>query len=59
MYWVSELLQQLLGEKLWDGSNIRTSTLIALEGRLVRSIKDKDGVDSERDQAQEAVVKGS
>ena len=55
----SKLLQQLLGEKLGDGGDIRSGAFVALERGLVRAIEDEDGVDGEGDQAQEAVVECS
>ena len=59
MYRVSKLLQQLLCEKFGDGGDVRTSAFVALEGRLVWSIEDEDGMDGERDEAKEAVIEGA
>jgi hypothetical protein len=59
MYRVAKLLQELLCEELGDGGDVRAGALVALEGRLVRAIEDEDGVDSERDQAEEAIVEGA
>lgn len=59
VYRISKLLEQLFGEELGYRSNIRACALIALERRFVWPIKYKDGVYSERNQAQEAVVEGS
>jgi len=59
MYRISKLLQQLLCKKFGDGCDIRAGALVALEGRLVWSIEDEDGVDGERDEAKEAVIEGA
>jgi hypothetical protein len=56
VYRVSELLQQLLGEELGDGGDVRPSALIALERGLVGAVKYEDGVYREGDEAQEAIV---
>jgi hypothetical protein len=59
VYRVSKLLQQLLGEKFGDGSDIRTGALIAFEGWLVGSVENEDGMDSEGDEAKKTVVEGA
>lgn len=59
MYRVSKLLQQLLCEKFGDGGDVRTSAFVALEGRLVRSIEDEDGMDRKGDETEEAIVEGA
>jgi hypothetical protein len=59
MYRISKLLQELLREELGDGGDVRTGALVALEGRPIRAIEDEDWVDSERDEAEEAIVEGS
>lgn len=56
---VSKLLQQLLGEELGDGGDIGSGALVALERRLVWAIEDEDGMYSEGDEAEEAVVECS
>jgi len=59
MYREPKLLQKLFGEKFGYGCDIGSSAFVALEWGLVRSIEDEDGMNRERDQAKEAVVKGA
>jgi hypothetical protein len=51
MYRISKLFQQLLCEEFGDRGNIRSGALVSLERWFVRSVKDEDGVDRERDQS--------
>lgn len=59
MDWVSKLLEELLGQEFRNRGDIGPSALVALEGRLVGAVKDKDGMDGEGNQAKKAVVEGA
>ena len=59
MEWKAELFQELLCEELGDRRNIRTGALVALKGRFVWAVEDKEGMYRKRKQSKQAVVERS
>jgi hypothetical protein len=55
----AELLQKLLCEEFWDRGDVRAGALVPLERGLIRAIEDKERVDGEGEETQEAVIEGS
>ena len=37
----AELFEELLGKELWYGGDVRSRTFVALEGRFIGAIEDK------------------
>jgi hypothetical protein len=59
MYGKAKLFEKLFRQNVGNGSHTLSGAFSALEWGLVRAVEDEDGVDIEREEADEAVVKGA